>query len=171
MNVIAVRVACFSLIVTLKSNGFITIRQFLIAESLIAESLSSAGVIMNRKLMRVVASLAIVVGGSAVAVAPASAAEMAAPSSVSQLLPMCDDVNGCWGYPDVMLGNVNMRAKPNCGAKIVGTAKNKATVNVLDNTSTGWYKINYKGTIGWVSGYYVGSAPVYDKLCSSTAAK
>lgn len=50
-------------------------------------------------------------------------------------------------------GNLNIRKEPVTGS-IIGKAPKDAKVEILTSKS-GWYKISYNGTIGWVSSDYI----------------
>ena len=55
----------------------------------------------------------------------------------------------------VTADTLNVRSLPNTSGKILGTLKNGTSVTILGTESTGWYKINYKGGIGYVSNKYI----------------
>lgn len=49
---------------------------------------------------------------------------------------------------------LNVRQSSSTSSAIIGKLYNGTKVNIVDST-TGWYKISYNGTTGWVSGSYV----------------
>lgn len=51
--------------------------------------------------------------------------------------------------------SLNVRASASTTANVIGSLKNGATVTILDDATSGWYKIQYNGTTGWVSSDYV----------------
>jgi len=51
-------------------------------------------------------------------------------------------------------GNLNVRSAPNTGAPIIGQLARGQTINVLEERN-GWYRINFNGRDGWVSGDFV----------------
>ncbi|HEY3111997.1 MAG TPA: SH3 domain-containing protein, partial [Chloroflexota bacterium] len=57
---------------------------------------------------------------------------------------------------------LNLRARPDYGASVIGTVKGGHIVFVIDGPEQGadgaWYKVDYDGDVGWVLGGYLGPA-------------
>src|SRR2546423_536209 len=57
---------------------------------------------------------------------------------------------------------LNLRAKPDYGATVIGTVKGGHLVFVMDGPQKGddgpWYQVEYDGDVGWVLGGYLGLA-------------
>lgn len=51
-------------------------------------------------------------------------------------------------------GYLNIRNGPNLSAPVIGMAPNGATVNIIEQVGD-WYRINYNGIDGYVSGQYI----------------
>ncbi|MEG2018287.1 MAG: SH3 domain-containing protein [Clostridium sp.] len=49
---------------------------------------------------------------------------------------------------------LNVRANPNTSSSIIGTLKQNTKVSIIE-MSSGWYKVSYNNSTGWVSGDYV----------------
>lgn len=49
---------------------------------------------------------------------------------------------------------LNIRSSASTGSAIVGKLYNGTNVTIIDSSS-GWYKVSYNGTTGWVSGSYL----------------
>lgn len=49
---------------------------------------------------------------------------------------------------------LNMRVSNNTKSKVIKVIPHNATVSIIGNSS-GWYKVNYNGSTGWVSSQYV----------------
>lgn len=63
------------------------------------------------------------------------------------------------GYVEASKGNSNVRSQPNLNGRDLGTMNKGATASYLGQQSTDdrgvvWYKVNYNGTVGWVSSRY-----------------
>ncbi|ECC0312018.1 C39 family peptidase [Listeria monocytogenes] len=55
----------------------------------------------------------------------------------------------------ITTSNLNIRLTDNTKGKIIGWYKNKTKIQVLAKTANKWYRVNYKGKKGYVSGRYV----------------
>src|SRR5437762_3443613 len=57
---------------------------------------------------------------------------------------------------------LNLRAKPDYGATVIGTVKSGHVVFVMDGPEKGddgpWYQVEYDGDVGWVLGGYLDAA-------------
>ena len=57
---------------------------------------------------------------------------------------------------------LNLRARPDYGATVIGTVKGGRLVFVMDGPEKGddgaWYQVEYDGDVGWVLGGYLGTA-------------
>src|SRR5437762_2402544 len=57
---------------------------------------------------------------------------------------------------------LNLRAKPDYGATVIGTVKGGHLVFVMDGPQKGddgpWYQVEYDGDVGWVLGGYLDAA-------------
>ena len=52
-------------------------------------------------------------------------------------------------------GNLNIRQRPNTGAKIIASAPNGASITVLGDAPDGWLVVRYNGVTGYASGEYI----------------
>lgn len=60
------------------------------------------------------------------------------------------------GKVNVGSGTVlNIRSKSNTNSSIIGKMKNGSTVKIIGKASNGWYKVNYKGIVGYSSNKYI----------------
>lgn len=64
--------------------------------------------------------------------------------------------------------NLNVRAGSGTKYKLLGTLKKGTTVIVTEKTSNGWYKISYKGKVGYVSGKYLKKVTTTVKKTATT---
>ncbi len=55
----------------------------------------------------------------------------------------------------VTTANVNFRNSASTSSSIITTIPKNTTVEIIDKSTTGWYKIKYKGVTGYVSSKYV----------------
>src|SRR5439155_5346923 len=57
---------------------------------------------------------------------------------------------------------LNLRARPDYGATVIGTVKSGHVVFVMDGPEKGddgpWYQVEYDGDVGWVLGGYLDAA-------------
>ena len=51
--------------------------------------------------------------------------------------------------------SLNVRKSASTNAKVLGSLANKSTVEIVDKSIKGWYKIKYKSSYGYVSSEYV----------------
>jgi N-acetylmuramoyl-L-alanine amidase len=70
------------------------------------------------------------------------------------VIPFFAQENPRQGVVDVSWGVLNIRARPNPSAPILAQAPNGAPLTILNGTS-GWYLVNYGGTIGYASDDFV----------------
>ena len=82
--------------------------------------------------------------------APESANEYFSGQQPSQQQPGI----GRTGRVTLTSGYLNIRNAPTTTAPIIGMAPNGATVNIIEQAED-WYRINYNGTDGYVSGQYI----------------
>ncbi len=61
---------------------------------------------------------------------------------------------GRTGRVNLTSGYLNIRNGPSTNAPVIGMAPNGATVNILEQVRD-WYRINYNGIDGYVSGQYI----------------
>ncbi|MBC1374198.1 SH3 domain-containing protein [Listeria sp. FSL L7-1699] len=64
----------------------------------------------------------------------------------------------------ITTSNLNIRLTDNTKGKVIGWYKNKTKIQVLAKTANNWYRVNYKGKKGYVSGRYL-------KLVNSNSVK
>jgi len=62
--------------------------------------------------------------------------------------------SGTPGTVTLTSGVLNVRSAPNTGAPVIGSLPNGAQITVLEDRA-GWYRINFQGRDGWVSGQFV----------------
>ncbi|MBC8532344.1 SH3 domain-containing protein [Gehongia tenuis] len=62
------------------------------------------------------------------------------------------------GTGTVTASALNVRSGPSTGYRVMGTLRKGAKVSVYDGAN-GWYKIDYNGSIGYVSGDYLSYSP------------
>lgn len=55
----------------------------------------------------------------------------------------------------VTTDNLNLRKSDNTSATIITTIPKGTTIDLIGKTANGWYKVEYKGSTGYVSGSYV----------------
>ena len=55
----------------------------------------------------------------------------------------------------VTTANVNFRNSASTSSSIITTIPKNTTVEIIDKSTTGWYKIKYKGVAGYISSKYV----------------
>lgn len=88
-------------------------------------------------------------------------------------LPLSDNETGITGntpiidtgYAIFILTEANVRAEPFNGAPVLTTIPTMATVPALErNPDTRWVKVNYLGTVGWVSAFNFNSRAQLDGL-------
>lgn len=60
-----------------------------------------------------------------------------------------------YGAGTVSASVLNIRSGPGTNYSVASTVKNGSTVVVLEKTTSAWYKINYNGTVGYVSSQYL----------------
>lgn len=65
-----------------------------------------------------------------------------------------DPVEPQKGVVNTQSGSLNMRTSPTTSASIITTIPKGTEVLIYDE-SNGWYKVEYKGKTGWVSGKYI----------------
>lgn len=63
-------------------------------------------------------------------------------------------VTGRTGRVNLTSGYLNIRNGPSTNAPVIGMAPNGATVNITEQVGD-WYRINYNGIDGYVSGQYI----------------
>lgn len=51
--------------------------------------------------------------------------------------------------------NLRVRASASKSAEVIGALNNGTVVTILDDSTSGWYKIKYNNSTGWVSADYV----------------
>jgi len=51
----------------------------------------------------------------------------------------------------VTAGSLRLREQPNTSCRTLAFVSRNATVTVLEQVSAGWYKVNYNGTVGYMS--------------------
>jgi len=69
-------------------------------------------------------------------------------------IPFFEAENRRTGVVDVEWGNLNVRARPNTSSAILAQAPSGAPITII-NSASGWYLVNYNGTIGYVSSDFV----------------
>ena len=69
--------------------------------------------------------------------------------------PASADGTIAYGAATVTASTLNIRTGPSTSYSIAGTVSRNSKVVVLEQTSSSWYKINYKGTVGYVSTEYL----------------
>ena len=55
----------------------------------------------------------------------------------------------------VTTANLNLRMEASTSSKIITTIPKGKTIEIVDKSKTGWYKVNYSGKTGYVSSKYV----------------
>ena len=55
----------------------------------------------------------------------------------------------------VTTANLNLRVQASTSSKIITTIPKGKTIEIVDKSKTGWYKVNYSGKTGYVSSKYV----------------
>ena len=76
--------------------------------------------------------------------------------TVSMLaFPAIADGSIAYGAATVSASTLNIRSGPSTSYSIAGTVSRNSKVVVLEKTSSSWYRINYKGTKGYVSADYL----------------
>ena len=87
-------------------------------------------------------------------------------SSGGMYLPGCGNNNSYLGVSSfatpksneniatVKSGNSPLHLRNSIDGKLIGSIPNESNVNII-NRKDGWYKVNYKGEIGWVAGWYL----------------
>ncbi|WP_455538923.1 SH3 domain-containing protein [Terrisporobacter sp.] len=55
----------------------------------------------------------------------------------------------------VTTANLNFRKSTSTSSLVINTIPRNTTIEILDQLSSGWYKVKYKGTTGYVSGNYI----------------
>ena len=55
----------------------------------------------------------------------------------------------------VTTANLNFRKSASTSSSIISTIPKNTTVEIVDKSASGWYKIKYKGITGYVSGSYI----------------
>ena len=55
----------------------------------------------------------------------------------------------------VTTANLNFRKSASTSSLVINTIPKNTTVEILEQLSSGWYKVKYKGLTGYVSGSYV----------------
>ena len=55
----------------------------------------------------------------------------------------------------VTTANLNFRKSASTSSSIIGTIPKNTTIEIVDKSTSGWYKIKYKGITGYVSGNYI----------------
>ncbi len=73
---------------------------------------------------------------------------------VSFLKPSAVESAGTTKYT-VTASSLNVRSGPGTKYKVIGAIKKGKALSVIKKESNGWYKINYNGKTGYVSGSYV----------------
>ncbi len=68
---------------------------------------------------------------------------------------LADDREIAWGAATVNASALNIRSGPGTDCSRVGVVSDGTVVVILEKTSGEWYKINYLGTIGYVSAEYL----------------
>ena len=55
----------------------------------------------------------------------------------------------------VTTDNLNFRKSASTSSLVINTIPKNTTIEILEQLSSGWYKVKYKGLTGYVSGSYV----------------
>ncbi|MEW9077055.1 SH3 domain-containing protein, partial [Terrisporobacter glycolicus] len=66
-----------------------------------------------------------------------------------------DDTSTPSGNQGVTTANVNFRKSASTSSSIIETIPKNTTVEIVDKSTSGWYKVKYKGNTGYVSKDYV----------------
>ena len=87
----------------------------------------------------------------ATSIADAAEACLGATSPPTPPVPPSGNLNGTVTTTG---GALNVRSAPNTGAPAIGTLANGTRIAILEERN-GWYRINFNGREGWVSGSFV----------------
>lgn len=72
-----------------------------------------------------------------------------------------------YGAGTVTCSQLNIRAEANTSAKVLATLDRGVIVVILEKTSATWYKVNYKGTVGFVSTQYLSNVLTAENFSAS----
>ncbi len=56
----------------------------------------------------------------------------------------------------ITTANLNLRKSASTSSSILATIPKNTTIQVISKSTSGWYKVEYKGATGYVSGYVSG---------------
>ena len=68
----------------------------------------------------------------------------------------------------ITTANVNFRKSASTSSSILATIPKNTTVEIIDKSTSGWYKVEYKGVTGYVSNKYITLGNANDKPSTST---